>query len=202
MRLPEDPYMHIWLQSWHDLCTESQWPPVYNQIGCRGFTLLVDDLHQELARIHRDFSETVEILQEPVTIRRKWGPTHTALLRDPEGNFLELMTVDGNPQERVAKRVPNHAKGFLHFMVNCYKFAEMREFYSSFGMEHDHGVDIRKDGWPDGADYFQQQYVQGFGAWPNGARVTSCAERGTQATCTLSCLRLKKVGLRLALPSR
>ncbi|KAF5556067.1 hypothetical protein FNAPI_5858 [Fusarium napiforme] len=166
MRLPHDPYMHIWFQSWDELSTDPVWPPVYNQTGCRGFTLLVADISKELGRISRDF-KTVTLVQDQITVQRKWGPTHSALLRDPDGNFIELMTIDGS-NSRAAQPVPHGEKGFLHFMLNCpsENFAETKRFYCSFGMEHDCGVDFKKDGRPDGDAYFQQQYIDGFGAWP------------------------------------
>jgi hypothetical protein len=166
MRLPEDPFMHIWFQSWHNLDTKSQWPPKWNQIGCRGLTLLVDDVDLELTRIRNNYSDTVELLQAAIVIERKWGPTKTALLRDPDGNFLELVAIEGSPQAKIAKPVPNDASGFLHFMVNCVEYERMKQFYRSFGMRHDPGVDFRVDGWPDGLEHFKNQYQEGFGKLP------------------------------------
>ncbi|KIX06725.1 uncharacterized protein Z518_04701 [Rhinocladiella mackenziei CBS 650.93] len=170
MKLPDDPFMHVWFYSWNKISSKAQWPPVFNQIGSCCLTLLVDDAQKEIARIQRDFS-SLEILQAPEVIPRKWGPTTTTLLRDPEGNFLEIISIEGSPHVEAATPPSNDRTSFLHFMVNCLNFAEMTKFYQSFGMSHDHGVDFRPEvGWPDGLEYFQNQYKQGFGAWPQWGR--------------------------------
>ena len=132
IHLPADPYMHVWLYSWNNLDTDSQWPPKFNQIGSRGLTLLLDDVEQELARIQKEFPET-RILHRPIDIRRKWGLTRSALVLDPEGNFVELVSIVDNPLVARAKPALPHHRSFLHFMINCVEFRKTTAWYEAFG---------------------------------------------------------------------
>ncbi|KAL6236548.1 hypothetical protein BDW75DRAFT_239203 [Aspergillus navahoensis] len=157
IRLPADLYMHVWLYSWNNLDTRAQWPPKFNQIGSRELTLLFDDVEQEIARITRNFPET-RILHQPIDIKRKWGVTRSALVLDPDGNFVELISIVGNPLIAKAKPALPHHRSFLHFMINCLDFEKMSPWYQAFGMTHDSGVDFRPDmGFPTGYDHFMGQ---------------------------------------------
>jgi predicted enzyme related to lactoylglutathione lyase len=135
MRLPADPYMHIFFFSWHNLSTRPQWPVVMNQIGSRSFTFLMDDVETELTRIKKEFPST-EILGKPVKIERKWGTTTSAVLKDPEGAFLELVSIEGGRFKEENAKVPDMTKdiNLLHFQVNCTKYDETSKFYRAFGM--------------------------------------------------------------------
>ncbi|OAG35201.1 hypothetical protein AYO21_10599 [Fonsecaea monophora] len=163
MRLPHDPYMHVYFYSWHNLSTKAQWPPIINQIGSRSLTFLLDDVDKELERIRRDFPQT-PILSDVLTIERKWGTTRSALVKDPEGNFLELVSVAGGRfDEQKMKPAPWDQKTWLHFQMNCQYWGKTRRFYRGFGMEHDYGTDFRgeKIGFPFGWDYYEKQMNEG-----------------------------------------
>ncbi|KAG9942092.1 hypothetical protein KCU85_g9363, partial [Aureobasidium melanogenum] len=164
VRLAADPYMHVWFYSWHNLDTKAQWPPKFNQIGSRGLTLLVDDVKKELERIEHQFPGT-KVLQKPLSIKRKWGNTVSALLLDPESNFLEIISVEGDAFDE-KKAVPPGPKdrSFLHFQINAlYKYEEMGTFYRGFNMYHDHGVDYRPEvGFPQGYQHFVDQMKEAF----------------------------------------
>ncbi|KAJ9144521.1 hypothetical protein NKR23_g5883 [Pleurostoma richardsiae] len=166
MRLPADPYMHVIVNSWKNLKRGPAWPGTFDQIGSRGFSLLVADVAVEVARIKRDYPH-VRVLHDPITINRGWGKTTSALLLDPEQVFLELITIDkGSPYDPVNVRAPPFGeKQWLHFMLNCSKFEETVQFYKSFGFEHDVGVDFRpKAGFePKGFAYFVKQMDDAFG---------------------------------------
>ncbi|KAF5011151.1 hypothetical protein FDECE_2715 [Fusarium decemcellulare] len=146
LRLPDDPYMHLVLNSWTKLAHGPVWPAPYNQLGSRGLTLLVSDAVSELARIRAAFP-TLRVLQEPLQIRRGWGLTTSVLVLDPESVFLELVSIEyGQGHIFDAERVVKpafEAKQWLHFMLNCSNFQQTKDFYKSFGMEHDAGVDFR-----------------------------------------------------------
>ncbi|KIW76433.1 hypothetical protein Z517_11179 [Fonsecaea pedrosoi CBS 271.37] len=142
VKLPTDPYMHVWFYSWKNLDTKSQWPQKFNQIGSRGLTLLFDDVDKELARILKEFPNT-KVLQQPIKIQRKWGETTSALVHDPEGTFVELVSIANNPLVAKAQPALPHHRSFLHFMMNCVNFQETTKWYQAFGMDHDHGVDFR-----------------------------------------------------------
>jgi len=177
MNLPADPYMHLWLHSFTStgLSTKAQWPPVYNQIGSRGLTFLVDDVEKEIKRIKAQFPKT-PILHEPLKVKRKWGDTVTALVKDPEGQFLEILSVAGDRFDgKNAKTPAADDRSWLHFQVNAVNYDEMGTFYRGFNMEHDHGVDYRGEngthGWPprpdlgeyDGFAFFKKQMIDAFG---------------------------------------
>ncbi|KAH4089119.1 hypothetical protein HBH70_026520 [Parastagonospora nodorum] len=168
VRLPADPYMHVWFHSWHNLDTNAQWPPKFNQIGSRGFTLLCDDVERELKRIKHQFPGT-PVLQKPIRINRKWGPTISALIRDPEDNFVEILSIDGDAFDE-KKVVPpgSNDKGFLHFQLNAgHKFEQLGTFYRGFEMYHDHGVDYRpRVGFPQGYQHFLDQMKDAFNFEP------------------------------------
>lgn len=133
MKLPDDPYMHVYFYSWKNLSTKEQWPPIFNQIGSRSLTFLVDDVDYELKRLAKDFPET-SILSDTMTIERKWGATTSALVKDPEGNFLELVSVAGGRfDEKKMKPAPFESKSWLHFHINCEKWSKTRRFYRGFG---------------------------------------------------------------------
>lgn len=132
LKLPGDPYMHVWLYSWTNLITESQWPQKFNQIGSRGLTLLFDDAEAELVRLLKQFPET-RVLHQPLNIHRKWGKTTSILVQDPEGTFVELISINDNPLLAKAKKPQPHQRSFLHFMMNCVEFSQTTEWYQSFG---------------------------------------------------------------------
>ncbi|KAF9886958.1 hypothetical protein FE257_010699 [Aspergillus nanangensis] len=157
MKLPADPYMHVYLYSWKNLITESRWPQAFNQIGSRGISLHLDDVHAELNRLRRDFPDT-RILQEPIPIDYKWGRTMSALVQDPEGTWVELVSIENNPLVAQAKAPSPGDRSFLHFMLNCLNFEETSAWYTAFGMTHDGGVDFRPEvGFNQGYDYFMDQ---------------------------------------------
>ncbi|KAH6988299.1 hypothetical protein BKA56DRAFT_477951 [Ilyonectria sp. MPI-CAGE-AT-0026] len=142
IRLPGDAYMHIWLYSWKNLVAKSQWPQTFNQIGSRGLSLLFDDAEAELKRLLKDYPDT-EVLHEAITIPRKWGETTTILVKDPEGTFVELLSIKNNPLIAKAVAPLPHQRSFIHFMLNCLDFSKTTKWYQSFGMTHDEGVDFR-----------------------------------------------------------
>jgi len=154
--------MHVFFYSWKTLNTTNQWPAPYNLIGSRGMTFLFDDVEKELARIEKDFPQT-KVLMEPTRVKRRWGTTTHCLLIDPEDLWVELISIEGNPQEKIARPPKPHERSFLHFQVNCMHFQETSKFYRAFGMEHDHGVDYRPDvGFPDGIEYMAKQMKEAF----------------------------------------
>jgi len=132
VKLPTDPYMHIWFYSWNNLDTKSQWPQKFNQIGSRGLTLLFDSVDKELERILKEFPET-RVLQPATKIQQKWGETTSALVLDPEGTFVELISIANNPLIVKAKPAQAHRQSFLHFMLNCVNFSDTTKWYQSFG---------------------------------------------------------------------
>lgn len=132
LKLPADPYMHIYLYSWSNLVTEDRWPQRFNQIGSRGITLLFDDVQMELDRILKEFPET-RVLHQPINIQRKWGITTTALVHDPEGTFVELVSIANNPLITSARPIPPTECSVLHFMLNCVNFEQTTAWYQAFG---------------------------------------------------------------------
>lgn len=163
MRLPGDAYMHIMFHSWKNIQTKSQWPAPFNLIGSRGMTWLFDDAEKELARIKRDFPET-EILMEPIKIRRRWGVTTHILIRDPETLWCELISIENQQIEKLARPPKANERSLLHFQVNCLNFEKTNTFYEAFGMTHDTGVDEREpeSAFPDGFDHFKKQMKDAF----------------------------------------
>ncbi|CAK7243311.1 MAG: hypothetical protein STHCBS139747_004829 [Sporothrix thermara] len=166
LRLPGDPYMHLILNQWSELQLGPKWPADYDQIGSRSITLLVPDVSAEVARIKKDFPG-VAILHEGITIHRAFGSTMSALLKDPEGAHLELLSIaPGSPYDPSKVRSPEYdEKQWLHFMYMCSNYGETKAFYESFGFEHDPGVDFRPNvGFhPWGFDYFADQMKTGLG---------------------------------------
>lgn len=140
MHLPEDPYMHVYFYSWKNISTEAQWPPAINQVGSRSLTFLLDDVVKEVQRIRKEYPET-PILSDPITIERKWGTTTSILLKDPEGNFLELVSVAGGEYDEKKMKKPSwDAKTWLHFQMNCANWGKTRRFYRAFGTSSLHKV--------------------------------------------------------------
>ncbi|RTE72421.1 hypothetical protein BHE90_013155, partial [Fusarium euwallaceae] len=166
LRLPHDPYMHLILHQWSNLNETEGWPAPFNQVGSRGCSLLVRDVRSEMNRIRREFPK-LAILQEPLTIRRKWGKTTSVLLKDPEDLWVELVEVErGSVYDSAnVKPPPPNARTWLHFMHMCANFKETSKFYGSFGNSHDHGVDFRPEtGFhPWGFEYFAKQQKEAFG---------------------------------------
>ncbi|KAF4459007.1 hypothetical protein FALBO_14239 [Fusarium albosuccineum] len=166
MKLPADPYMHLVLYEWSNLKTTPGWPCQFNQIGSRGISLLVEDVAAELSRIRKDWPQ-IRILQDPISIRRKWGHTTSALVLDPEHVFLELISIEkGSSFDPSNVKAPTSCdRVWLHFMHMCTNFHITEPFYKSFGMEHDHGVDFRpKSGFhPFSFEHFNQQMKDAFG---------------------------------------
>ncbi|GME37612.1 hypothetical protein FDECE_3452 [Neofusicoccum parvum] len=166
LRLPNDPYMHLILHGWNNLKTTPGWPAPFNQIGTRGITMLVKDVAAELERIKAGWPH-LRIHHGPLSIRRKWGATTSALLEDPEGVFLELLEIS-SPSPFDAERVQapgGRDRTWLHFMHNCADFHATRPFYEAFGMAHDRGVDFRPNtGFhPWGVEHFTKQMADAFG---------------------------------------
>ncbi|OAG35224.1 hypothetical protein AYO21_10622 [Fonsecaea monophora] len=163
MKLPGDAYMHVFFYSWKNLITKNQWPAPFNLIGSRGMTFLFDDVEKELARIKKDFPET-KVLQEPYKVRRKWGVTTQALIIDPEDLWVELISIDQNPFEKLARPPNGNEISLLHFQVNCRNFEKSNNFYKAFGMTHDTGVNERhvESAFPDGFDVFKKQMKDAF----------------------------------------
>ncbi|KAK5022705.1 hypothetical protein LTR13_011431 [Exophiala sideris] len=135
LKLPGDAYMHVWMYSWKNLVTDAQWPQKPNQIGSRGLTLLFDDAEVELLRLLKGFPET-KVLHKAIRIQRRWGETTSILVQDPEGTFVELISIKENPL--IARAVPPapHQRSFLHFMLNCLNFPATSKWYRSFGGFH------------------------------------------------------------------
>lgn len=165
MRLPADPYMHVILNSWKDLKTTPGYPAPFNQIGSRGISMLVGNVESELSRLEKDFPG-LHVRQRALTIKRKWGSTTSALVLDPEGTILELISIkEGSPYDPKNAKPPTITDmSWLHFMYNCLHYKETRLFYESFGMRHDHGVDFRPEvGFaPWGFEYFAKQMMDAF----------------------------------------
>jgi len=124
------------MYSWNNLVTEDTWPQKFNQIGSRGITLLFDDAEAELARLLKDFPNT-KVLQKAERIQRVWGETTSILVHDPEGTFIELVSIANNPLVAKARPLEPHQRGFLHFMLNCCNFPETTKWYQSFGKSVD-----------------------------------------------------------------
>ncbi|KAF5010400.1 hypothetical protein FDECE_3452 [Fusarium decemcellulare] len=165
LRLPSDPYMHLIIYEWANLKTTEGWPAPFNQVGSRGFSLLVTDIHSELQRLRQGFPD-VKVVQEPITIQRRWGKTTSVLLKDPEDSWLELVEIQkGSPFDpAIARPPPPTARTWLHSMFNCQNYAQVSKLYSSFGMSHDHGVGFRPDvGFhPFGFEAFLKQMKDAF----------------------------------------
>lgn len=125
--------MHIWMYSWNNLVTDAQWPQKFNQIGSRGMTLLFEDAEAELARLRKDFPDT-KVLHNAIKIPRRWGETTSILVQDPEGTFVELISIKNNPLVAKAAAPQPHHRSFLHFMLNCLNFPATTKWYRSFGV--------------------------------------------------------------------
>lgn len=134
---PHDPFMHLQLQAWNGELTDAGWPPQFDQLGMRGWGLLVDDVNEELEFL-RARGATVE--QEALEIQRKWGPTRVGLVRDPDGNFLELISVDFDPTwDPTGRSVLGSSRFMIHFQINTENLLALWEFYDAFGFEEDNG---------------------------------------------------------------
>lgn len=140
LTFPQDPFMHLEIQGWKQP-RRGGWPRTFDQLGGSRLSFLVDDVESELARLRAD---GVEVLLEPRAIDRRWGPSQSALVRDPDGNFVELLEVAFTDEgwDTSRRSVTGAAMSFLHFQVNTDNPA-VRAFYNGFGFEHDTGPDMR-----------------------------------------------------------
>ncbi|KIX09041.1 uncharacterized protein Z518_00119 [Rhinocladiella mackenziei CBS 650.93] len=144
LRQPADPYMHLILHQFKGLKQGPAWPAPFDQVGSRCFSMLVRDVAHEVALIRKGFPN-IRFLHDPMTIRRSWGVTTTALFIDPEGGFVELIEIEnGSPYDPSKVKAPNFDDvQWLHFMYNCTNYKVTKKFYESFGMTHDAGVNFR-----------------------------------------------------------
>ncbi|KIX08845.1 uncharacterized protein Z518_03502 [Rhinocladiella mackenziei CBS 650.93] len=165
MRLPADPFMHVIFYQWKNLSRGPAWPAPFNQIGTRGFSMLVGDVKAEVSRIKKSFPQ-INFLYDSITIKRKWGKTTTALFIDTEDILVELVEIEKGSRYDPAKiRVPEfNDMQWLHFMLNCSNYDKTMEFYQSFGMYHDSAVDFRPEvGFhPFGKAHYAKQWIDAF----------------------------------------
>ena len=138
---PWEPYMHIELVEWQD-SKVGGWPPAYHQIGSPAYSFLVDDIEGEVAALQK---RGVEPLVPLVVVERTWGPTRTAVFRDPDGNFVHLIEINyfDDSWDASNRSVVGSPISFLHFQVNTDNWDAMSEFYEPFGFDVDTGVQSR-----------------------------------------------------------
>jgi hypothetical protein len=158
--------MHLILYDWANLTTGPKWPAPFNQIGSRGFSILVEDLEKEVARITQTFPN-IQFLAKEIIVQRRWGLTKTAIFVDPEDIQVELIEIEkGSVYDRCQIQVPRFDDmQWIHFMVNCANYKQSMEFYGSFGLAHDSQVDFREGvGFhPLGKEHYAKQWRDVYG---------------------------------------
>jgi catechol 2,3-dioxygenase-like lactoylglutathione lyase family enzyme len=158
---PYEPFMHLVLHGWKGEPKIGGFPSDWDRLGTVGLSLLVDDVAEELQKLE---ARGILPLSAPETVERRWGPTTSAFVRDPLGNFLELVAVDYGPAFDPAdldlpgvprqpaptwsnerRSVMGARRSWLHFEVNCLgsEFEVGKEFYESFGFADDPGCQQR-----------------------------------------------------------
>jgi hypothetical protein len=153
--------MHLILYDWANLSRGPKWPAPFNQIGSRGFSILVEDLDKEVARIKKEFPK-IQFLADKLTVNRRWGLTNTALFIDTEDVQVELVEIQkGSAYDRRRIQKPRFDDmQWIHFMLNCANYKQSMEFYQSFGLSHDKQVDFREGvGFhPFGKEHYAKQW--------------------------------------------
>lgn len=160
LRWPYDPYMHLVLAESPD--SPGPVSPVDpEQTGPTTFTLLVSDLDGELAGVS---ARGGRVVRPPAETQRLLGKSRAALVTDPDGNPVELISLEHEPGwDNSGCRVAPSDRTFLHVELNTENFREVSAFYGGFGFEHNPLNNLR-EGWarlPD--DDPEDPYVKAFG---------------------------------------
>jgi catechol 2,3-dioxygenase-like lactoylglutathione lyase family enzyme len=152
LRLPNDPFMHLWLFEWsREAQVQGGWPRKYNQTGMSGVVLLVDSAVDAAAAVEARGGR-ISVGPHPI----KFGDWEASVTigTDPDGNSLELLECpDWSPPVADPARYEIPAdnplplqpgKVFLHCQMNTDSGALQREFYTgALGFEDDPGVEMR-----------------------------------------------------------
>jgi catechol 2,3-dioxygenase-like lactoylglutathione lyase family enzyme len=152
LRLPGDPFMHLWLFEWtEEARVRGGWPRRYTQTGMSGVALLVESAAETAAAVEA-VGGSIAVRPHPIKFGQ-WEAS-AAVGTDPEGNSVELLECpDYAPPvtDPVKYQIPvdnplplRLGKSFLHCQMNSDQGPRQRDFYTgAFGFEHDPGVEMR-----------------------------------------------------------
>lgn len=165
LRWPYDPYMHLVLAESPD-SRGPVWPVDPDQTGPTTLTLLVSDLEGELAGVS---ARGGQVVRPPSEAQRLLGKSRSALVTDPDGNPVELISVEPEPGwDNSGCRIAPSDRTFLHFELNTSNFRSVSDFYAGFGFEHNRLNNVRK-GWTGDPDAEPvDPFVKAFGRTMQG----------------------------------
>ena len=141
LRWPCDPYMHLNLVERTSSSASAGWPKAADQAGSTVLSLVVDDVSAEVERVRIDGGDVVA---EPTTTQRLLGPTTSAFVTDPDGNLVELISLEPAPAWDTSRAsVFGAERTFLHFELNTDNLDSVGAFYAGFGFSHNPLNDVR-----------------------------------------------------------